>query len=541
MHGRKRSLAWLIVCSLIGVSESRGQCESKQLQKIANPLPATFKAFATQIAFDGATLAASATPTVTGPSKVFVFEKNGAQFTLAAQIGAPDSVAGVKDDFGTAIAIDGDDLFVSSAHPQPNVGGQYFGAVYAWKKVQGTWTFDKKIVPPVGLGEFTGEQIVADGGWLVAPVPMASVVAGSSTIPSAGRLFVYRRDVSGVWQLHSTLAASAPIQNQQLGLSAAIDGTTIAAASQEKTIGTSYGAIHTFGFDGTGWSQTAKLVPSDAGTTTGWFAVSGLGIFGNRIVGSANSAHLHVFEKASSFWVESANVPPPPVAITPDTQYGRPTALGNDVIVAGALGDDAPFTDSGAAYVFTLGASGWEPRIRLKPDDPVFAGSFGSTVAVAGSVVAIGAPPYSGPPSHAVYLMSAVPNPEPDYGVSCAGTGGYAPTLGLPTSFDGCFEAGDTAAFAIEKGLGGSSCLLLVGVAPATIPIPGPCTLLVSPLPASATLPLFGSGPGNGAVAFSATLPLNMPSGSIYLQGFVPDPGVPSGFSATNGLRLTVD
>src|SRR4029077_3269249 len=97
-----------------------------------------------------------------------------------------------------------------------------------------------------------------------------------------------------------------------------------------------------------------------------------------------------------------------------------------------------------------------------------------------------------------------VPNPPPDYGVACAGSGGFLPALELIDTLDGCFDAGDGGTFSVTNGLGGSVCLFVVGLATAQLPLPGGCTLWTIPSPANQLLPLYGAGPGNGNVSFSA-------------------------------------
>lgn len=121
-----------------------------------------------------------------------------------------------------------------------------------------------------------------------------------------------------------------------------------------------------------------------------------------------------------------------------------------------------------------------------------------------------------------------------EYGTGCSGSGGFTPELDIT----GCAKSNGNISLSISGGLGGSSALLFVGVPQVSIPVPNtPCTLVTNPL-ITISLPLFGAGPGNGAISFPAALPPAIPPVAVFLQAFVIDGGVPHGFSNTNGVAI---
>jgi hypothetical protein len=128
--------------------------------------------------------------------------------------------------------------------------------------------------------------------------------------------------------------------------------------------------------------------------------------------------------------------------------------------------------------------------------------------------------------------------PGPTYGTGCAGSGGIGPVL----SMAGCAQPGKLVVMGLTQGLGGAAAFLLFGAGPATITLPSGCTLLTQPLLPTMVgpVPLSGSGPGGGLVVLSGTIPPGTPPVTIYIQGFVIDPGTPAGYSASNGVVLTV-
>ena len=129
-------------------------------------------------------------------------------------------------------------------------------------------------------------------------------------------------------------------------------------------------------------------------------------------------------------------------------------------------------------------------------------------------------------------------NPNaPMFGAACAGTGGYAPILFL----GGALAPATPFALRVDRGLGGSNALLLFGAAGGAAPM-GSCTLNVSPLlsPVVGPLPLSAGGPGEGSFVLTGALPAGLAGVSFAMQGVCGDAGAPDGFTATNGVEVTL-
>lgn len=121
------------------------------------------------------------------------------------------------------------------------------------------------------------------------------------------------------------------------------------------------------------------------------------------------------------------------------------------------------------------------------------------------------------------------------YGTGCAGSGGVVPEL----SVIGCPESGQVATIRVEKALGGSNALLLLGTGRGLVPMAGDCNLLLQPLlPVAVSLPLSGTGVGNGEIEVAVTIPAGLPTATATLQAFVADSGVAFGYSNSNGVEL---
>ena len=122
------------------------------------------------------------------------------------------------------------------------------------------------------------------------------------------------------------------------------------------------------------------------------------------------------------------------------------------------------------------------------------------------------------------------------YGAGCPGSGGLIPSLDTV----GCPQAGSALSLSISNALGGSTSLLIFGLQQGSTPIGGGCSLLVNPLlPLMRTLPLAGSGPGNGGITLGGTMPPTATGATFTMQVFVSEPTLPLGYATTNGVQLT--
>jgi hypothetical protein len=117
-----------------------------------------------------------------------------------------------------------------------------------------------------------------------------------------------------------------------------------------------------------------------------------------------------------------------------------------------------------------------------------------------------------------------------EYGVACAGTNPVPPRLAAL----GCATSGGNFALAITEGIPNSTVLLFLGIAPLSAGLPGPCTLLVNPL-IQLPLPLDAAG----SLTIQTVLPATSPV-TLYAQALNIDPGVFWGFSASNGVSISI-
>jgi hypothetical protein len=183
---------------------------------------------------------------------------------------------------------------------------------------------------------------------------------------------------------------------------------------------TSSGAVYVFGRMGDTWIQRAYLKANNTGAYDQFGA--GVAVSGNTVVvgarsessnatgvngdgsneGASNSGAAYVFSEAGGDWTQEAYLK----ASNTDRndQFGWSVAISGDTIVVGAAdeassatgvdgdADDDGAPGSGAAYVFERVAGVWSQTAYLKADNSEAADRFGTSVAVSGDTIVVGAP-----------------------------------------------------------------------------------------------------------------------------------------------------
>ena len=157
----------------------------------------------------------------------------------------------------------------------------------------------------------------------------------------------------------------------------------------------------------------AKLLPSDAAEWD-WFGVSVdvsgatavVGAPGNDDCGSG-SGSAYVFEKGDSGWTEVAKLLPHDGAEY--ECFGSSVAVTGTTVVIGAWGSTDHGSIPGSAYVFEKGVSGWTEVAKLLPDNAAPYDHIGCSVAVSGTTALVGAYGYGDTGS--AYIFEPIPEP----------------------------------------------------------------------------------------------------------------------------------
>ncbi len=246
----------------------------------------------------------------------------------------------------------------------------------------------------------------------------------------SGAVYVFTRSGT-TWTQQAYIKASNTEAFDRFGASVALSGDTLAVgATQEASNATGIngnqtdnsanlsGAVYIFTRSGTIWTQQAyvKASNTEAGDHFGRsVALSGdtlavgaaeessnaTGINGNQTDNSANlSGAVYIFTRSGTIWTQQAYVKASNSEA--NDQFGRSIALSGDTLAVGALNEDSAATgingneangafDSGAVYVFTRSGTIWTQQAYVKASNTGAVDRFGSSVALAGDMLAVGA------------------------------------------------------------------------------------------------------------------------------------------------------
>jgi hypothetical protein len=355
------------------------------------------------------------------------------------------------DRFGYSVALDGDTLVVGAYQEDGGPGDPLSasGAAYVFERDlggPGNWGEAKVLhASDAQSSDYFGYSVYLDGDALVVGAYKEDGGPGDP-LPASGAAYVFERDLggSGNWGEAAILHASDAQAEDGFGLSVALNGDTlvVGAAYEDGGPGDPFqfaGAAYVFERDlgGLGsWGEAAILHASD-GQNEAYFGWS-VTLSGDTLMvgatgysgGSGNplpaSGAVYAFERdlgGPDNWGEAAILHASDAQS--NDQFGYAVALDGDTLVVGAVYEDGgpgnPVSDSGTAYVFErdLGGPGnWGEAVILYASDAQEQDFFGTSVALNGDTLAVGAIFEDGGPGNPVFYAGAVYVFERDLGGS---------------------------------------------------------------------------------------------------------------------------
>ncbi len=291
-----------------------------------------------------------------------------------------------NDEFGFAVAIDGNRAVVGSVTDDGL--GIDSGSAYIFEFDGSTWTESAKLVASdETASDIFGHTVSLDGNRVL--------IGAYENTSGRGAAYVFDFDGS-TWTETAKLTASDGVIGDQFGISISLDGNrALIGARANDDAGVNSGSAYIFDFDGSTWTETVKLVASDA-FAFDYFGTS-VSLDGDRALIGANedddngneSGSAYIFAFDGSSWSETDKL------TASDGHnadfFGRSVALGSNRAVIGAYADDDKGIDSGSAYIFDFDGSSWSETDKLTASDGDTDDKFGYSVSLYGSRVLIGA------------------------------------------------------------------------------------------------------------------------------------------------------
>ena len=303
-----------------------------------------------------------------------------------AKLSPSDANAG--DGFGVSVAIDGNTAVVGSYQNDSN--GIDCGAAYVYQHSGSNWTQSQKLTASdANTGDQFGRSVAIEGNTIV----VGSYI-GDSTEPNSGSAYVFTRSGS-VWSQWQKLTALDANTEDKFGCSVSIDNNTIVIGAYGDSSDT--GSAYVFTRTGSTWNFQQKLTASDAiqGDLFGY----SIAIDDNAIlIGAHNNDNsdyqdvgsAYIFQRQDATWIEQ-NILRASDA-KPADHFGYSVALDGNYACIGAYECDInKANDAGAAYVFKRTGDNWVEQQKLfDANDPCSGEDFGWSVAIENDTILTG-------------------------------------------------------------------------------------------------------------------------------------------------------
>lgn len=252
----------------------------------------------------------------------------------------------------------------------------------------------QKLVSPETLtGTNFGDSVAISGNTAVIGAPW-DVINGNNRQGSA---FVFVR-TGTTWSFQQKLTASDGGFDDRFGQSLALSGDTILIGAPLHDVGSNanQGAAYVFFRNGATWGLQQKLLLAGGGFLDNFgtnVALDGdtAAITSSRTQPNQQGGGVHVFFRIGTGWGPQQSL------LTSDgvnaSAFGSSLAISGETILVGA-----PLTvidatiNRGVAYAFVRNGVTWSQQQRLAPAIPLESGSFGQSVALQGNSAVIGVP-----------------------------------------------------------------------------------------------------------------------------------------------------
>lgn len=344
-----------------------------------------------------------------GSGAVYLFTRSGEIWSQRAYLKGSNTDTESSDQFGHSVSLSGDTLVVGAIGENSSATGvngdqtdnslSTAGAVYIFVRSNETWSqeaylkasntgFDAQFGHSVSLFKDTlavgaiGERSAATG---------VNGNQADSSLAEAGAVYVFVRN-AGVWTQEAYIKASNTEFGDRFGQSVSLSDDTLAVGAigensastgvngdqTDNSLSTA-GAVYIFIRSDVTWNQQAYIKASNPGFD-GQFGYSvslfgeilAVGAIGDRSAATgingaqtdsslAAAGAVYVFTRSNGVWSQQAYVKASNTGF--DNKFGHSVSLSEDILAAGAIGEDSTATGvngdqsdgpspTGAAYAF---------------------------------------------------------------------------------------------------------------------------------------------------------------------------------------------
>lgn len=248
----------------------------------------------------------------------------------------------------------------------------------------------KLVADDGGVNDLLAASVAIDGD-----IAVVGALGDGDLGANSGSAYVFSRTQDG-WTLDTKLRASDGTVGDRFGISVAVSGDTIVVgAPDEGGDVVETGAAYVYVREQGRWRQQAKLTASD-GKKRDLFGAA-VAISGNVVVGGAPSnfyyadrpGKAYVFERTAGSWRQSAILQPSDGK--PADMFGSSLAVHGNTIAIGAPRSDPAGSSSGSVYVYERRQLDWVEQTKLWSSHDAPGDRLGHAVDVQDNIVVAGA------------------------------------------------------------------------------------------------------------------------------------------------------
>jgi hypothetical protein len=253
-----------------------------------------------------------------------------------------------EDNFGRALAIQGDLLVVTARKSDEEEG-----AAYLFENKAGTWDYIAELTASdQEPGAYFGQSVALQGG-------VMAIGARNANPNAAGALYVFRQSGDG-WEEVEKLTPQDGKKNDHFGFTVAIAGDTIAVGARraDPDGNKDAGAVYVYTLDGNAVDPVARLTAGEAGDEFGQsiaFAgnVLAVGAWKKDLGGNDDQGAIYLFRRLGNRWVETGMITASDGMSGDEFGYSL-SAFGNRLVTGAHFVDFTSEEHAGAAYVLPL-------------------------------------------------------------------------------------------------------------------------------------------------------------------------------------------
>ncbi|CAN5123375.1 choice-of-anchor B family protein [soil metagenome] len=364
---------------------------------LVNARPLAAQSFGSTAAVHADEVFFGAPATDATPGTVYVYRKDGGSWEEAGRLSASDGIPG--DRFGNAMAVAGSRILIGAFWSDSGRGAAYVfekdGASGAWSQTAKLMTGDR------APGDSLGIAVALEGD-------LALVAAASAADSGAGAVYAFRRDPgTGEWRAAGRLTADGVAPDARFGRSVALSGESAFVAAARSDSGT--GSVYVFRAADQSWSQPTILTGTAPGELFG-AAVATAGerlLIGAPVLGQGQGVVLiYRHDEESGEWRLAGRILPPAQAAAEESEgeeasgepersrpllFGSTLALAGDQVWIGAPGADR---FRGAVYSLEVDSDSgeWADPVRITPPDLERGDFFAGAIGLGDEVAAVGMP-----------------------------------------------------------------------------------------------------------------------------------------------------